>query len=158
MGILKIRESKTADTRTCDVSKVTKDTLIKSSLQHIEDVQKGMAFFIMMMKQAASKHDYTKLTGINQFFEDFKTGFKTQNWYEMHKTTERHHLSIRGVIPEDVNLIDVIEYIVDGAMAGMARSGKYRKEDISKDLLKRAFDNTIELLLSEIEIVEDQNV
>ena len=56
------------------------------------------------------------------------------------------------IICHDVNLIDVIEYIVDGAMAGMARSGKYRKEEIPKGLLEKAFNNTIELLLSEIVI------
>jgi len=33
-----IRKSETADTRTCDFANVTKETLLKSSVQHIGDV------------------------------------------------------------------------------------------------------------------------
>jgi len=32
-------------------------------------------------------------------------------------------------------------------MAGLARSGKYRKEDLPEGLLQRAFDNTINKLI-----------
>lgn len=35
---------------------------------------------------------------------------------------ERHHLLSRT--PEDVNLVDVFEYIADCVMAGMARTGE----------------------------------
>lgn len=153
---LRIKESKTADTRTCDVSKVGKERLLLSSIQHISDVQQGMNMFAEMLITAGRKHDHTKISGIDQFFEDFKTKFETTNWWEMHKKSERHHLSSNGVVPEDVNLVDVIEYIIDGAMAGMARSGKYRKEEIPEGLLEKAFDNTIELLLSKIEIIKKE--
>jgi len=61
------------------------------------------------------------------FYKDFKNDFKTQDWYELHKNKERHHLSVESGIPSDVNLIDVIEFLIDGVMAGMARSGSYRK-------------------------------
>ncbi len=152
--MIRIKESKTADTRTCDVSKVTKEQLFSSSIQHIRDVQMGMNFFAMMLIDAGNIHDHTKLSGIDQFYSEFKTSFATTKWWENHKVEERHHLSENGVVPENVNLIDVIEYIVDGAMAGMARSGEYRKENIPKGLLEKAFDNTINLLLSEIEVTD----
>jgi hypothetical protein len=42
--------------------------------------------------------------------------------------------------------------ITDGVMAGMARSGEYRKEEIPDSLLRKAFDNTIELLLRNVEV------
>ena len=48
--MIKIQKSSTADTRTCDVSKVTKDQLLESSLQHIEDVKKGMQSFENKLK------------------------------------------------------------------------------------------------------------
>jgi hypothetical protein len=39
-------------------------------------------------------------------------------------------------------------------MAGLARSGEYRKEAIPDSLLRKAFDNTIELLLKNVKVVE----
>lgn len=45
-----------------------------------------------------------------------------------------------------------LDMITDGVMAGLARSGEYRKEEIPNWLLKKAFDNTIELLLNNVEI------
>ena len=151
---MKIKQSKNADTRTCDVSKVSKIELLNASIQHIDDVRLGMLFFSDMMTSAGVKHDYTKLSEIDKFYADFQNNFKTQEWYNMHKKVERHHLSINGNIPDDVNLIDVLEFIVDGVMAGMARSGKYRQEDIPDDLLQKAFNNTIKLLLDNVEVVE----
>lgn len=40
-----IRPSPTADTRTCDWSKVTKEQLLESSIQHIGDIHAGLDFF-----------------------------------------------------------------------------------------------------------------
>ena len=37
-----IKKSQNADTRTCDWSKVTKETLLSDSKQHISDVKQGM--------------------------------------------------------------------------------------------------------------------
>lgn len=150
-----IEKSETADTRTCDVSKVSKEQLLLSSIQHIGDVQFGMNFFAEKLIEAGRVHDHTKISGINEFYSDFKTGFETIEWWKSHKARERHHLSKDGIIPDNVNLIDVIEYIVDGVMAGMARSGKYKKEEIPKGLLEKAFDNTLELLLSKTEVKEE---
>ena len=57
---------------------------------------------------------------------------------------------------QDVNLLDVLEHIVDGVMAGLARSGTYRPSEISPELLKRAFDNTVQLLLENVEVTEER--
>jgi hypothetical protein len=40
-------------------------------------------------------------------------------------------------------------------MAGMARSGTYRQENISPELLLKAYHNTVKLLLAEV-VVEYQ--
>jgi hypothetical protein len=55
-------------------------------------------------------------------------------------------------VPSDVNLIDVLDMIADCVMAGMARSGSVYPLKINPEVLARAFENTVELLKSEISI------
>ncbi|NQU99599.1 MAG: hypothetical protein HQ538_02575 [Parcubacteria group bacterium] len=152
MKRITIRESKTADSRTCDPSKVTKKALLESSKQHIDDVKKGMNFIATKIDKAAEKHDHTKLSGIDQFHSDFIGSFKNTKWWDEHRAVERHHLSSEDGIPEDVDLVDVIEFLVDGVMAGLARSGKYRKENFPTELLMRAFDNTVDKLVKVVDV------
>jgi len=149
-----ISESKTADTRSSDVSKVSKEQLLASSKQHINDVQVGISMLSLMLSNAAKKHDHTKISGIDAFYKDFKNDFKTKDWWEKHVVEERHHLSSH--VPDDVNLIDVLEYLVDGCMAGMGRTGKYRKEDLPKGMLQKAFDNTIDLMINNIIVKKEK--
>lgn len=150
--MIKIKQSKTADTRTCDVSLVDKETLLASSMQHIGDVGKALAFFSSKLTEAASQHDYDKLTDIDWFLSDFKTKFEKTGWWDNHRKIHRHHLVQSDGIPSDVNLIDVLEYISDCVMAGMARSGSVYALPVDVDLLTRAFNNTIELLKSNVEV------
>ena len=149
---IKIERSQNADTRTCNFSKVTKEELLSSSILHIADVRHGMNFFSNMLVLAGTDHDTTKKSEINSFYKDFRTGFKRVEWWKMHQKTERHHLKDENFVQEDVNLIDILEMITDGVMAGLARSGEYRKEEIPDGLLRKAFDNTIQLLLDNVEI------
>lgn len=152
--MIKIKKSETADSRTCDWSKVTKQDLTRASYYHISDVKMGIFFLIEKLNKIAENHDYTKITKMDQFHSDFQTGFKETSWYEMHQEVERHHLKDEQYVQDDVNLLDILEMIVDGVMAGMARSGEYRKEDIPDELLRKAFDNTIKLMLKNIEVEE----
>ena len=59
--MITIQKSPTADTRTCDVTKVTREVLVDSSRKHIQDVQFGLAFFRQKLAEAGAAHDYTKL-------------------------------------------------------------------------------------------------
>jgi len=68
-----IRKSETADTRSCDFSQVTKEQLLKSSEQHIDDVDKGIQFFISLLNMVSADHDSDKLWGIDSFHSDFIT-------------------------------------------------------------------------------------
>ena len=147
-----IKKSKTADTRTCDWTKVTKKELLESSKQHIKDVGKGIYFFIDILKEKAKKHDFTKIENIDEFYEDFKTGFQKTNWWKMHQKIERHHFDTKKYIQKDINLLDVIEQIVDGVMAGMARSGKWRCEPLDNKILQKAYKNTAKLLLKNLDV------
>jgi hypothetical protein len=151
---IEIKKSKTADTRTCDWSNVSEDELLEASSEHILDVQSGFYYLIQLMKQISRQHDRTKISHIDKFHEDFKTGFEKTEWWQMHQREERHHFNNPEAIQDDVNLLDIIEQIVDGVMAGMARSGEYRMEPLSNELLQRAYENTAKLLLDKIEVVE----
>lgn len=148
--MIKIKKSETADTRTCDFASVTKETLLASSRQHIGDVVAAMAFFVQKLVKAAGEHDYDKLTAIDWFHKDFVTGFKETGWWDNHRKIHRHHLIQADGIPEDVNLLDVLEFIADCVMAGMARSGSVYELKLSDELLQKALQNTVTLLKSQV--------
>jgi hypothetical protein len=148
--MISIRPSPTADTRTCDFANVTKDTLYESSDQHIRDVRRALDFFIDAIAEAQANHDPDKLTDIDGFHADFVTGFAQTGWWDRHRKLNRHHLEQPDGTPVDVNLIDVLDYIADCVMAGMARSGSVYPLKLGPELLERAFQNTVELLKEQV--------
>lgn len=147
-----IKKSEVADTRTCDWTKVSKEQLFEASKSHKKDVLNGAIFLCEMLRRAGEDHDKTKLSEIDWFYDDFKTGFERKGWWEMHQKEERHHFNNGEHIQDDVNLIDVLEQIIDGVMAGLARSGEYRKEMPSPELLMKAYENTAKLLIENVEV------
>ena len=153
MEKIKISKTPNADTRTAQ-GVVTKEMLLDSSKEHINHVRAGCNHFADMLHETGEKHDWTKIKYIDQFYTDTqttKTGadFKALPWYQSH-LQERHHLNDR--CPDDVNLIDVLERVIDITMAGMSRSGVIFDDTIDSDILQRAYKNTIELLKSHIEV------
>ena len=154
--MIKIKPSPTADTRTCDVRKVSEDQLYESSVQHINDVREGLKFFQEWLYSIGTLHDYDKLTNIQQFYSDFQTEFKEHSWWDNHRKVNRHHLNSIDGIPENINLLDVLEYITDCVMAGMARSGSVYDIRIKADVLMKAFDNTVELLKKNVEVIDEE--
>lgn len=154
--MITIKKSPTADTRTRDFTKVTKSALIESTRQHISDVVKALMFFTGKLGEAAGEHDYDKLTGIDWFLADFITGFKETGWWDNHRKIHRHHLAHEDGIPDDVNLLDVLEYIADCVMAGMARSGEVYELKILPGLLERAFNNTVRLLKEQVTLENNE--
>jgi len=152
--MIEIKKSETADTRTCDFANTTKETLVASSRQHISDVAKALFFFSGKLAEAAGVHDYDKLLAIDWFHEDFVTGFKQTGWWDTHRKIHRHHLDKADGVPVDVNLVDVLEHIADCVMAGMARSGSVYELKLDDALLRRAFQNTVTLLKSNVRVCE----
>ena len=148
--MIEIKKSPTADTRTCDFSKVSRETLLASSHQHIGDVRAGLELFAGKILDAMHDHDFDKISDINGFHRDFLTGFKQTTWWDNHRKVNRHHLLDADGVPADVNLIDVLEMIADCVMAGMARSGSVYPLNIKSEVLEAAFENTVELLKSNI--------
>jgi len=152
--MIRIGKSPTADTRTCDFANVSRQTLYESSEQHIRDVQAALDFFGLKVTEAATRHDFDKLTDIATFHADFITGFKQQLWWDTHRRINRHHLTQEDGVRDDVNLIDVLDFIADCVMAGMARSGSVYPLKLSPELLEAAFQNTVTLLKSQVTVDE----
>jgi len=152
--MITIKKSKAADTRSCDFTKVSQETLYGSSIQHIEDVSKGLEYLRGLIGVAMERHDSDKLSDIDGFHRDFITGFKETAWWDNHRKINRHHLLAEDGIPTDVNLIDVLEMIVDCVMAGMGRTGTVYPLDIKPEVLMDAFMNTVELLKNEVKVEE----
>lgn len=148
--MISISKSETADSRTCDFSKVTKAQLLSSSYQHIDDVTRGLEFFSNML--LSINHDPDKISDINTFYEDFKTDFAQHTWWDNHRKVNRHHLSKADGIPADVNLVDVLEYIVDCVMAGKARTGTVYDIKLDSAVLQAAFANTTKMFTDEVEV------
>lgn len=147
-----VHPSPTADTRTCDYTKVSKTQLLESSVQHITDVRAALQFFTLKIAEAAGNHDPDKVSDIDGFHADFVTGFKEHSWWDRHRKLNRHHLTMDDGVPADVNLIDVLDFIADCVMSGMARSGSVYALVLAPALLERAFQNTVELLKGQVQV------
>jgi len=154
-----VKKSETADTRTCDVSIVSKEQLLQSSVSHIADVKRVFNEIAEYLLVKAELHDCTKLTRMDWFYDDFKTGFATQGWYDMHRRAERHHIAHDDGVPMDVDLFDVLEHLIDNVTACVARTGNklsYNYSDLNTELLKLAVTNTELKLLQCVELEADE--
>lgn len=151
--MIKIKKSPTADSRNCDFSKVSKQKLLQSTRSHISDVKQGMYWVALKIIEASQKHDFTKIQNIDLFYKDFITNFNNTQWWQLHQKEERHHILAPLGEKEDIDLIDVLQFLVDGVMAGLARSGDYKYSEIPSELLQQAFYNTVKKLINNIVII-----
>lgn len=153
---IKIVKSPNADTRTAKKN-ITKDELLSQTISHIFDVQRVGVMLADMLKNQVSEHDHTKIDYIDEFYQDFVSGkqgaeFKSLPWWQKHMT-ERHHLN--DSVPEDVNLIDVLEMVIDCTVAGLARSGSVYDITIPNEVLVKAISNTKDLIINNTEVVDE---
>lgn len=154
--MIKIKKSPTADTRSAqDV--VSKEKLLASSKQHIGEVQNAIYWMIDRLKEIADKHDWTKLEYIDEFHNNFEAvqkdstlDFKKLGWFEKHVTIERHH--VNDNCKDDINLFDLLERIADITVAGIGRTGKVYSDSLDKEILSKAYTNTVNLLIDNIEL------
>ena len=157
---IRIFKTQDADTRSA-TSDVTKDKLLSNTLSHILDVQNVGQWLAEMFKDQLSQHDHTKIDYIDEFYKDFneqlhskdKPNFKEMPWFQNRHLTERHHLNDR--VPDDVNLLDVLEMVVDCTCAGLARSGNVYPITIPQDVLEKAIENTKQLIIDNTEIIDE---
>lgn len=150
-----IKETKKCDTRAILVGeRPSKDVVKQETIEHIYAVNLCGKFLCDMIKQQFLQHDHTKLDEFDKFYDALMTGrkegtFKELEWWKIHET-ERHHLNDR--VPDDVNLIDVLEMCCDCVSAGMARTGTVYVTNLDADILQKAFKNTMKLLQDNIEV------
>lgn len=155
--IIYVHPSPSADTRSAD-HEITEDELLQSTKMHIDDVVRGMKWLALKLCLNAERHDWTKIKYRKEFFDQFskaqQTGDWGTGWYDqIHLKKERHHLDDIDSCPDDVNLLDVLEQIVDGVMAGMARTGRYEPRPIDPFILSMAYENTCRLLAEHVAVV-----
>lgn len=153
---VKIKRTTGADTRSSKKC-VSRKELKENSIQHIKAVDDVMHEIACSVSDRGEYHDHTKIKYIGLFHDNFKKAFnkeiefKEHKWWKKH-LTERHHLN--DSIPEDVNLIDVIEMIVDCVCAGKARTGNVFPIKIKSLVLQQAVKNTVSELKNAIEVVD----
>ena len=159
MKTIKIQETKHCDTRALKPGQLLNEKVVENDTKlHIEAVKLCGEFLCEKIKEQFAQHDHTKLGEyLPAFTKALSTGFKgkefkNQDWWQIH-LTERHHLNDR--VSEDVNLIDVLEMICDCVSAGMARTGEVYDVTLSEETLTKAFNNTVELIKSKIEVIPE---
>lgn len=151
-----IERNPNGDTRTASKN-ITFEQFQKANDMHRADVSAVMKYLAHLVHKAGLKHDYTKKSDEELFYENFLstmnngTDFVNDEWYQLHIKVERHHLLSN--CPDDVNLIDVLEMIVDCVCAGLARSGEVRGLEISTEILEKAVQNTVKLITQEIDLL-----
>lgn len=123
-----------------------------STMYHRSDVTKGIYLIMEMLDKSARYHDHDKISNIDDFYKDISTAFETHKWYDNHLKVNRHHLDDPKGVPEDVNLVDVIEHVVDCVMSGLARRGDFYDIELPNELLQKAVKNTAELVKSKVEV------
>ena len=155
--MIEIRKNPNGDTRTAQKD-VSFEQFQEANDMHIEDVRSVMYELSKMIDARGENHDCTKKSQERMFYRDFVNtqengdDFTKSEWYSLHTKAERHHLL--SCCPEDVNLIDVLEMIVDCTCAGLARSGEVRDLEINAKILEKAVNNTTQLIKSMVKITE----
>lgn len=150
-----IKKSKNADTRSAE-GEVSKEELTANTESHINDVINVGNWIAEKLKEQVQNHDHTKIEYMDEFHQDFQSGkqgaeFKQLPWWQKHMT-ERHHLN--DSVPEDVNLIDVLEMVIDCTVAGLARSGEVYGITIPQEVIEQAIENTKNLIINNVEVEE----
>ena len=155
---IRIRKSSDADSRSAK-GELDKWKLKGATLQHKEDVRAGIRFLVHELIDKGISHDWSKLSYLDEFWEEYsqhlsEEEFKNGKFYPIHVNKERHHLNSN--CPEDVNLLDVLELIVDCIMAGKGRFGTCDMKyfELPDYLLNKAYWNTVKLLDEAVEVME----
>ena len=151
--VIVLERTPTADSRSCDCSKISERELLRSSKSHMRDVRRTGDLLCRRFAKALEIHDHDKVSDICAFHKEFVTDFGTRDWLDNHFKVNRHHLSESGGVPEDVDLIDVLEHITDCVAAGTARTGVVYPVKLPDDLLQKAVENTVKFLTDRVRVV-----
>ncbi len=156
--VIDIAANNLGDTRTAN-RKPNFNEFQHANRSHMIDVKNVMDEISKLISIAGTDHDYTKRSYEPEFYADFckvldgsTENFTDMEWYQTHIREERHHINSR--CPDDVDLIDIIEHIVDCCCAGKTRSGYISPVVIDPEILQKAVENTVKLIDNNTRIVE----
>lgn len=147
--MITIYKNPNGDTRTAPKD-ISFEQFQEANDMHIQDVRNVMNELGLNIMLAGDRHDTTKKTQERLFYKNFLstmndgTDFVNDEWYQLHINKERHHLLSK--CHDDVDLIDVLEMISDCVCAGMSRSGDVRPIEINDEILRKALNNTVDLI------------
>lgn len=152
-----IKKNTLGDTRTAE-HMPTREEFNDANKSHIDDVRRLTKLFCDETLKRIWRHDWTKTTEpyATMFYDDMKATieddkfFTDMEWYNLHVNTERHHLNDR--VPEDVDLIDVIERLADCVSAGLARNGSFYYVSVPDEVLQKAVENTAKKMVDVVEV------
>ncbi len=149
-----IKKTNRCDTRTLAPGTVVSEQDVRTDTEYHIDAVKKLGYAITdELKKQFDKHDFTKMDNIPWFTNALNKGFDSKefkDWYKMHVNTERHHL-LKSV-PDDVNLIDVLEMLCDCCSAGMARTGNVFDVEVPPEILVKAVENTVKMIIKSIKV------
>ena len=154
--IVEIDKSPNADSRTADKGKVSFEDFSKATDMHREDVKNVIYELARRLREIGDKHDWTKKEQEDEYYDSYVTSkkngtdFHKSDWYKNHVKEERHHIKYH--VAADINLLDILEVICDHCCDELVEKGKVGKMDIDKDVLMKAFNNTVELVKSFIRL------
>lgn len=160
MKKIEIKRNSIGDTRTAE-RVPTFQEFENSNILHKADVGNMMCRLADDIIAQGSIHDWTKTREPHSslFYRELcakieggLSSFGDGKWYPMHCKTERHHLT--KFVPDDVNLIDVLEMVCDCVCAGMARSGSVYPIEIPSEVLQKALANTVQMCIDAVEVKE----
>jgi len=134
---------------------ISKPQLAACLNDYKEDVMEGMRWLCRRAMRAAWMHDRSKLQDLDGYFDAIQEAksrgidVHDTEWYGEHYLKERSHLDRR--VPDDVNLIDVLECIV---AAIMEKETDQQLPELSAETLQKAYANTFKLLQANVEKAE----
>ena len=149
-----VKKTPNADTRSAN-GEMNTTMILKDTEEHKRAVKSGLNTIAQELIFIGEIHDHSKVSNIDEFTKALKEHaegikkIKKSDWWQKHRM-ERHHLDDR--VPDDVNLLDVIEMVVDCVVAGMARTGEVYPIELSNDILQKALKNTKELLIKHTKV------
>lgn len=146
-----LKDTSKGDSRTSGGTPSLEDVLTATRTHQVE-VSETMDFLADELKFMGRLHDWTKTENFEDEYGYLVTNdirddeFLRSDWWWKHLTLERHH--VNGYAHLDVNLLDVLEFIVDRVVAEKGRTGSINMNYLELDplVLVRAYYNTIKLL------------
>ena len=156
-----VKRSRHVNSRTPDEN-LTKEELYTATVNHINDVKKGMDYFSELIHERGLKHDHTKIDNFDDEYAPLVLSrlsneeFENHPWNQKHFSEERHHINNNA--HSDIDLVDIIEHLVDVTLSGLSRAGYVNSKyaEVSPLLLYRAYWNSIHKLEQNVEVFDDK--